>query len=917
MTHSQRLVVALVLALLTSCRGARDDSTHEGVPRELQNEDISTVTIHPRTGLPVWYRTLTAAPLVGFPPFSVHLTIGELLTTEPYSNSTSNNSSGNSTGFVPPSRFFPRAVPSPNGRKSIVFLPGYRVGVDPNVTCDVLYDESVLYDTWDGRYVAKVDQKLAVIGCVGTVPVTTVHVFDVKTVEFVGLLPLLITWATGVGIGSGALIVLSRLFRRGLVPVYNLLAQLLFLIRVLVAPMYILLLIDIYRGNGTWLGDMFLSLYLAGAGIIITISLWWTRAVNIASPDALTGPAVRSWAYTFQWPLRIMACGAFFGSHILAVAWSGMLGLRMFQAPAGVWRRVPLLDLALLTVLFMDAPAVASAVYTILRNEADVAVPNCAWPVAAAGGGAILVNMLMALAAPLAADEAALVTRLTGLYAMRREIQWLKRKEKERDQAEKEAARDKLQLVANGGVVDAEERAAEGITTVVRKVGVSAPSRGLAVPIQNAVPIASIQLDTTLPSARIPSARPNPSSARAQPLSSRADRAKKNVPVILEEALALGGLDGVDVEKARGQGLMLDDSGGYSGGLKPIPKVANVRKDAVMFMRALGHQSLTVPGVPRPTGPVTRGALGGGYLDPQTGAPVYREEGVWGGNSLMEVVGRPVTPPEERRRRAKKEAEKEARKKRKEERRRSSRVSALSSLSARMTDQVLTARSGESSARSGNVSGRTGAESSRTDFTAGGLMSIRSGKPSARPPSEDSRSGRLSSIPSEDEASSSRTGDATSGRDSSVGPPPPSSSSLPSALRSGSSSRVVPWEGFTEEEDPDKRSNADIAKELRDRRSHSVAASASAQGHGVAGGGHGRMLPVPSLRFTTSKRFLMGTSGTLGISPEKTQPAHHTSIQPPGTGLKFRVAPGASHLTASETHVAELKAHLKAAGPHK
>jgi hypothetical protein len=689
--------------------------------------------------------------------------------TPPDANSSTDNSS-----FVPPTQFQIRAVPSELAISRLVYLPNFREGIDPPITCDVLHNELVLEDSWSGQFVAKNSQTLAMIGCKGVIPVTLPTFVRLEAVDFVGLLPLLVTWCIIMGIAAASILVLSRAARRGLVPVYDIKAQFVVLVRCFVGPLYYFLLIDLWLSNGGWVPNALLGVYSAGAAIVIVVGQWWAHPNNISAADALTGPAVQGWAWGFRFTNIILVLSAALGSHMMAAMWSGLLGLRPFSAPAGIWRRIPLLDLALVTVLLMDGPVIAACVYTLVRNEADVAIPLVAWPVACAAGGAVLVEFIMGLAAPLAADEAVVAARVTGLRAMRREIQWLRKREKEQAAAERKASRDKARLAVSGGAVDAEERAAEGLTTVVKKVGVVLPSSGTAIRIEEGGQVRS---------------------ADGKGIAGRA------LPAAMEEGQGEGGLDGLDVEDAAGRGLELDAAGGYLGTHKPIPKVAGVRRDAVVFMRSVGAQGVTVPGVPR-AGDKALGRGGGftgrGYALPadhasMMGAESYRSEGVWGGNSAMEVVGRPVTPPEERRRRERRAYKKEQRQRRRAERKEKKRQMRLSQLTARMNDAVSTARSRTSAADATaakeashppspskrglppsamRVSAAGGSTTGRSDFTAGGL-SVLPGEASRRSLAQGQSLGRAAS-------SGSASGAAPSARSSpskdAVGPGDPSRS---------------------------------------------------------------------------------------------------------------------------------------------
>ncbi|KAA0147354.1 hypothetical protein FNF29_07422 [Cafeteria roenbergensis] len=697
-------------------------------------EDISTPVLNPSTGLPVWFRNVTVSRTVGFPPYSVVMTVADLVAPLPDSflNSSSANGTANSSVFVPPEDFQERAVPSQFGTPRLVYMPHFRPGVTPPVTCDVLHAERVLEDVWQGVFVVKSSQELVVLGCVGQVPVTMPTRVSLRVEEYAGTLPLVITWSVGSGIGAVVVLLLSRGLRRGLVPVYDFKAQFIVLVRVVVAPLYFLMLIDLWQANAGWVADTLAGVYVAGAAIVVGVGQWWVHPRNIAAAGVTTAPSVQGWAWSFRARNVVVVCTGVMGAHMLASLWSGLMGLRMFQAPGGIWRRVPLLDLSLVTVLLMDGPVIAAATYTLVRDEADVFIPLSAWPVAVAAGGAILVEFIMALAAPLAADEAVQITRLTALYAMRREIQWIRRKDKEREAAERKAARERARLAVSGGAVEAEEAMDDGATTVVRKVGVVAPSRGLAVDVDD--------------------------SAAVRPTDGKG-MGGRDAPAAVEEALAFDAVEGVGPEQGGELGLALDEGGGYAGALKPIPYVPGVRRDAVVYMRSVGHQAVTVPGVPRPDRVAGRGALRGGELDDETGLPALREEGVWGGNGAMEVVGRPITPPEERRRRARKDAERAARKARRTARREARRQALLGQLTGRIEEAVLTARSRESgTARTargegGGIGGRGGgmkdavgladtrsslgsgmgsrldAPTARSDFTTGGLMTLRSEGP--------------------------------------------------------------------------------------------------------------------------------------------------------------------------------------------
>ena len=134
-------------------------------------EDISTPVLNPSTGLPVWFRNVTVSRTVGFPPYSVVMTVADLVAPLPDSflNSSSANGTANSSVFVPPEDFQERAVPSQFGTPRLVYMPHFRPGVTPPVTCDVLHAERVLEDVWQGVFVVKSSQELVVLGCVGQV----------------------------------------------------------------------------------------------------------------------------------------------------------------------------------------------------------------------------------------------------------------------------------------------------------------------------------------------------------------------------------------------------------------------------------------------------------------------------------------------------------------------------------------------------------------------------------------------------------------------------------------------------------------------------------------------------------------------------------------------------------------------------
>ena len=676
-------------------------------------EDITSPTLHPQTGLPVWFRNATVDRTVGYPAFSIVMRVAGLVAPlpeglelldglVPVGGNTSAPAAGNSSdGFVPPEEFQVRAVPSRFGTKRVVYMPHFVEGVTPPVTCDVLHAERVAEDTWTAVFVARESQTLAVVGCVDGVPVTPVAKYQVVAEDFVGLLPLAVTWSVGAGIGTGVILVLSRALRRGLVPVYSCTAQFISLVRVVVAPLYFMMLVDLWRGNAGWVADWLVGVYLVGVAVVVGVGHWWAHPSHIAAVDALTAPAVQGWAWAFRARTVVIVSMGAMGAHVMASLWSGILGLRMFQAPAGVWRRVPLLDLTLATVVLMDAPVVAAGVFTLLRTDADVAIPLICWPAAGAAGCAIIIEFIAALAAPLATDEAVLVTRLAGLYAMRREIQWLKRKETEKEEARRRAARERARLAVSGGAVNAEEKEEGGLTTVVRKVGVAQPSTGLTIEVEAGGAVRQ---------------------ADGKGMGGR------SAPALVEEALAMAMVDGVGPEMGGELGLELDAAGGYSGALKPIPNVAGVRRDAVLYMRSVGPHAAAIPGVARADRGGGRGALDGGELDGE-GIPSYRKEGVWGGNAAMEVVGRAVTPPEERRRRARREADRSARQKQRDERKRAKRQELMGKVSARMNEAMHTARSRGDSARGDGTArgpGAAAAMTGRSDFTAGGLMTERS-----------------------------------------------------------------------------------------------------------------------------------------------------------------------------------------------
>lgn len=464
-------------------------------------------------------------------------------------------------------------------------------------------------------------QGVQAVACIGLLPASNVVFQFIESNDFAGLLYVMLGWLVLAGGSLAASAAYTFLRLAGLLPVFDLKSMVLAWIRFAVFGVSVLFNIDLYLSNNFVFAVGFsLALFAGSALNVLTARLFFTP--KFVSDGGPTAPAVRMWAATYRTQLWVLSLLAGSGGHVLGLAVSGLFNRRYFSAPAGIARRHIFFLMGWISALTQDLIALSLASFLLSQNEPDVLVPQSCFLVAVLAGSAIVVVIVIAVLSPVAGEEAKIVSKLSAVYAMQRQVAWLQKKELEEQMRREEAERQAIELEIQGGVVENTVRTREGVETV-RKVGVSPGTRTFTVQ-----PTARSSNDGLTPN------RNGGDTARSGYLSARGGVGDE---VLVPDAAELDTLEGlVKFAREADAPLALDERGGFVGLPVPIPQAKGVRPEVVRYLRGVhqrfdpengggpslrgGHASpmLRVPGMPPPVNAQAR--HGNPYAPTSTGA---------------------------------------------------------------------------------------------------------------------------------------------------------------------------------------------------------------------------------------------------------------------------------------------------------